>query len=261
MPVTEIPEAGAPPDIAAMYADMRRCMRVPVVNLIYRTLATMDGALPWVWAALRPAALSGALDESARRLADAVPRIDLGHMTVAAADRAGVLHVVEGYNRGNSLNLVGLIAVRRLIEPPHAPARAVPTAPAPDSAPPPLPRILKLAELEPTVAAKVEAIAALHGTGGIVPSIYLHLAHWPAFLVAACERITPHVADGSVARACENAVVLARAETDRLLPRLGAPGAPPPAHAVEMAQAIELYTSRLIPQLLPVGLSLAAALR
>jgi hypothetical protein len=261
MQVKEIPEANAPPDIAALYADMRRCMQLPVVNLIYRTLATMDGALPWVWAALRPAALSGALDASAKSLTDAVPRIELAATTVPEADRDGILHVVDGYNRGNSLNLVGLMAVKRLLTPPHASARAAPATLAPDSAPPPLPRILKLSELQPEIARKVEAIAALHGTGGIVPSIYLHLAHWPQSLLAVCERIAPHVADGSVARACEAAVVLARAETDRLLPSLGAPGAPPPAHTAQMDQAIDLYTSRLIPQLLPVGLSLASALR
>jgi hypothetical protein len=261
MQVNEIPETSAPPDIAALYADMRRCMQLPVVNLIYRTLATMDGALPWVWAALRPAALSGALDASAKRLTDAVPRIELAAMTVPEADRAGILHVVNGYNRGNSLNLVGLIAVKRLIQPPHAPARPAPGALAPDTAPPPLPRILKLSELQPDIARKVEAIAALHNTGGVVPSIYLHLAHWPQSLLAVCEHIAPHVADGSVARACEAAVGIARTETDRLLPSLGAPGAPPPAHAAAMEQAIDLYTSRLIPQLLPVGLSLASALR
>jgi len=259
--VTEIPEAGAPPDIAALYVDMRRTMRVPLVNLIYRTLATMDGALPWVWAALKPAALSGALDASAKRLTDAVPRIALSPITARESDRAGIMHVVEGYNRGNSLNLVGLLAVKRLLATPYAPARPAHVASAPGSAPPSLPRILKLAELDPAVARKVEEIAALHGTGGIVPSIYLHLAHWPAFLLAVCERIAPHVADGTVARACDASVAIARAESERLVPALGAPGAPPPAHAAAMEQAIDLYTTRLIPQLLPVGLSLATALR
>src|SRR6266542_6127978 len=52
MRLHEIPESEAPTDIAVIYADIRRCMRLPLVNLIYRHLATMPDVLPWVWGAV-----------------------------------------------------------------------------------------------------------------------------------------------------------------------------------------------------------------
>ena len=53
-PVAAISEAGATGEIAALYGDIRATLGVPVVNLIWRHLATFPGALPWAWQSLRP---------------------------------------------------------------------------------------------------------------------------------------------------------------------------------------------------------------
>ena len=45
-PLPEVAERDAPPEIAAIYDEMRRFTRLPLVNLIYRHLASMPGALP-----------------------------------------------------------------------------------------------------------------------------------------------------------------------------------------------------------------------
>ncbi|MDB5374679.1 MAG: hypothetical protein JWP04_3321, partial [Belnapia sp.] len=61
MTLAEVREAAAPPEIAAIYAALRAASGVPLVNLIYRHLATMEGVLPWVWAAIRPPLEDGSL--------------------------------------------------------------------------------------------------------------------------------------------------------------------------------------------------------
>ena len=46
-PVPVITEAEATGNIAALYADIRTTLGVPVVNLIWRHLAVFPDGLPW----------------------------------------------------------------------------------------------------------------------------------------------------------------------------------------------------------------------
>jgi hypothetical protein len=46
-PVPAITEAAATGETAAIFADIRQVLGVDVVNLIWRHLATIEGALPW----------------------------------------------------------------------------------------------------------------------------------------------------------------------------------------------------------------------
>ena len=52
-PVPAVIEA-ATGETAEIFADIRRVLGVEVVNLIWRHLATIPGALPCVWGMLRP---------------------------------------------------------------------------------------------------------------------------------------------------------------------------------------------------------------
>ena len=47
-------ESDAKGEIAEIYADIRKVLGTSVVNLIWRNLATMPGALPWTWSTVRP---------------------------------------------------------------------------------------------------------------------------------------------------------------------------------------------------------------
>jgi len=69
MTLAEIREDGAPPEIAALYAELRQATGVPLVNLIHRHLATLPGVLPWVWQAIRPPLEDGRLAGARERLA------------------------------------------------------------------------------------------------------------------------------------------------------------------------------------------------
>ena len=48
-PVPAVTEAAATGETAAIFADIRQVLGVDVVNLIWRHLATIEGALPWAW--------------------------------------------------------------------------------------------------------------------------------------------------------------------------------------------------------------------
>src|SRR3954469_15718764 len=110
MPTAALPElreAEAPPDIAAIYAALRRASGVPLVNLIHRHLATLPGVLPWVWQAIRPPLEDGRLAGARDRLgggAPLPPTRPLPAGALDAAERADVAALVETYNRGNLTN-------------------------------------------------------------------------------------------------------------------------------------------------------------
>ena len=53
-PVSAIREDEATETIASIFADIRETLNVEVVNLVWRHLATMPGALEWVWGTLKP---------------------------------------------------------------------------------------------------------------------------------------------------------------------------------------------------------------
>src|SRR5919107_6363699 len=102
----EIAERDAPPEIAAIYDEMRRFTRLPLVNLIYRHLATVPGALPWAWGLLRPAFADGSLDAAAGRIHAAVSlpqvepvppdKLDTAGLSLAELEQAW--QVIAAYN-------------------------------------------------------------------------------------------------------------------------------------------------------------------
>ena len=67
-PVPAITEAAATGEVAKIFGDIRRVLAVDVVNLIWRHLATLDGALPWAWTTLRPLYVDGTIAAEARAL-------------------------------------------------------------------------------------------------------------------------------------------------------------------------------------------------
>ena len=261
----EIREGEASPEIALIYADIRRCMRLPLVNLIYRHFATLPGVLPQIWGLVRAMILSGELETALLRMYRDLPIPQLtpfDESTIGRLDhldQATIRRVLQAYNRGNGLNLNALTAInlghrqQRLGIPEIAEA-------VPDFEAPPLPRLLRLAELDRKTANQLAHIALLHDGGpGVVPSLYLHLAHWPEFLAATCSRIEPLLNDGSIERARRAAVDIARAKAERLLLIFlhGTTSVKLPEQAVG---TLDLFVNRVIPEMIPVGLAVETAL-
>ena len=271
----EIPEHEAPPDIAALYEDIRRVTALPVVNLIYRHFATLPGVLPWVWGLVRPALRCEQTDEALRRISAAqrLPALrelsgDLGKLgDLGAADGQAVAAVLDVYNRGNLLNLVNLNAVRIVLE---RNGRAEATVSSPRDAeraerplPGPIPPLPKLAELSDEAGSLVRSLAALHAAagGGVVPSLYLHLAHWPRFLAAVQPPIREMITGGELERARSDLQHLAVEEANKLAQGMK-PDRPAPADQVEpLRRALDIFAGRLIGEMAVVGHVLRQALR
>src|SRR5260370_1671314 len=58
--VPSVREEEAAGEIGEIFADIRKVLGTSVVNLIWRNLATMPGALPWTWSTVRPLYLGAA---------------------------------------------------------------------------------------------------------------------------------------------------------------------------------------------------------
>ena len=263
----EIREGDAPPEVAHIYEDIRRCMRLPLVNLIYRHFATLPDVLPRVWGLVRAMMLSGELDAALGRMNRELPIPQLASFEpsmladLGKDNQVAIRRVIETYNRGNGLNLIALTAIDLGVRQRRLRALEFMFSEAqPDHKGLPFPWLLKFAELAPKTADQVANIARLHGSGsGVVPSLYLHLANWPEFLIAVGSRIGPLLKDGSIEHARRTAVEFAYIEAEGLV--LTLPSGPVIAELPEQAiSTLERFIRQVIPEMLLIGLALENAL-
>src|SRR6476646_4986444 len=116
--VSAIVEADARGETTEIFADIRKVLGTSVINLIWRNLATMPGALPWTWSTVRPLYLGAApLHAEAVRRGIAPPEWpDFSADTLLAAgieesDRGIIRNVLDSYQYTNALALVVLSAL------------------------------------------------------------------------------------------------------------------------------------------------------
>jgi hypothetical protein len=170
-----------------------------VVNLIWRNLATMPGALEWTWSTVRPLYLGDApLHAEAVRRTIALPEwpgFSTDTLRAAGVDEGEcrlIRNVLDSYQHTNALALVVLSALLAHYDP--RPTAAVAAA---DSAP--TPSIHRIPELPPMDALDPEAAALvgeLNGFGEdtepqLIASMYRHLAYWPAYLALVRTMLAP----------------------------------------------------------------------
>lgn len=240
-PVPAVREADARGETAEIFDDLRRTVGVPVVNLVWRHFATIPGALPFAWQAVKPAYVSGsvALEADALRAGlplpatIRLPRFLLDSVGVGEEQRAGILGVLDAYHRSNAMNFVALSALLEHLDgrTPQSvgSAEAEPVSASEASlGPERLPHLLTLAEMTPATRDLVLACNELgeRDEGRILASMYRHLAHWPAFLALSWTVVAPLDADGRLRGAIEQGIAEGRRRGRRLVPEL-APPAPP----------------------------------
>jgi hypothetical protein len=216
-PVDAISEADARGDVAELYADIRATLGVPVVNLVWRNLATIDGALPWAWSAVRPAYVSGAVDHHAGRLKagirlpalEAIPGEVLSCLGLAPAQQRSIRQVLDSYDRSNPMNWLALSALLLTTETdgPDAGAGAASEAPAGaladsgfDFTLPALPALDELDAATRALVLRLNALDAEH-PDAILASMFRHLAHWPAVLALLWAQLAPLATDGRLRQA------------------------------------------------------------
>jgi hypothetical protein len=183
---SEITETEAPDNIREIYTDIRACLGAPMVNLVYRHMATIPGCLEWAWGTLRPLFASGMIPELATRIRRDVnfpTTVPIARAALAGMDQAAIAATLDGYNHANPMNLIALEVLRLSLA--HGPEGTVPNSetPLPAEAPK-LPAMVDPASADAEIA-RLLNILARQGTGvdgGVVPSLYRHLAHWPDLL-------------------------------------------------------------------------------
>jgi hypothetical protein len=107
--------------------------------------------------------------------------------------------------------------------------------------------------------ALVQGLADRHGPaesrGGVVPSLYLHLAHWPALLAALPGWLEPLLEPPALAAARDLAVAAGRREAAALGLAADSAGFPQ-EQAPAVRAALGRFTGQVIPGMVPLGLAL-----
>jgi len=238
--LTEIAEAGASGGVVATYADIRATLGLPVVNLVYRHLASEPGRLEALWADVAPALRDPAAERLATEVAAAVPALAVAAIPATALGAAGVdaralrdlAVTLDAYDRGNAVNLLAIIALLDgVATSARPPAAGRVTAPAANgAAPPALPPMVDLDVLDPAARALVEEMsAAVSGPARplLVPSLFRHLTRPPALLPLAWTVLQGPLGTAAFAAAAGRVADTARAAAASLpagVPRADDPG-------------------------------------
>lgn len=202
----ELAVENATGNVKNIYVSIEAALGVRLVNLVYRHLATVPGALEWAWSTVGPVFQSGVFAERAQLLG-AVG--DVAMTDSVSFDQAGlsdgegsrVIETLEAYNRANPMNALSLRVIALALEagrPAEAGGLAV-------EMPGELPTLLPMAPLDglpPSTMDILYRLAALT-TGqnrGLVPSLFRHFTAWPALLAALADWLEPLAADGEIER-------------------------------------------------------------
>ena len=240
--VPSVREEDAAGEIAAIFADIRKVLGTSVVNLIWRNLATMPGALPWTWSTVRPLYL-GAAPRHAEAVRRTIALPDLPAFSEDTLLAAGILppdqiiirQVLDSYQYTNALALVVLSALLAHFEPkPSEPMQPADIAPKPSGVK--IPELPPVDALDPEVA---RLVAELNGFGEdtqpkLIASMYRHLAYWPAYLALVRTMLVPPHADGRLLALTNATRALGHAHGQTLAAQLN-PSAPPDTLASALA--------------------------
>ena len=250
-PVATITEADATGEVADLYADIRATLGVPVVNLIWRHLAVMPGALPWAWEALKPLYASGAVAAQAAALRAGLKVPVLAGLSAPALGAAGLVMddlsriamILNSYERSNAMNLVALGALLARLEGTEASAgEAVPGAPAEQPVEGNMPPLLTLDAMAPDVRALVEDINRIGRRDEILASMYRHLANWPPYLALVHALIAPFDAEGRLEPLIQGVIAEGRGRAGQIAGDLTTPENTPDAKVqAEMCAALSLF--------------------
>lgn len=265
-PVPAIPERSAAGEIAAIFADIRQVLAVEVVNLIWRHLATIEGALPWAWSSLRPVYVDGTVAREAAALhaeldLPAIPKVPSEVFTTLGLqvdDLVAIRGILSAYNRTNAMAQIALCAlmsrlngdVESGVDDEDTPTPRAPSDRWTDISLPQLPR---LADLPNETAGLVTALNDF-GTNRprpILASMYRHLAHWPPYLGLIWALVAPLDADGRLRRWIADGQGQAQRHAMRVAGRLTAP-LPDPKLAMAMRSAIEPFAGDVIARMVVI---------
>ena len=266
--LTEVSTDAARGETARIFDEIRRLTAGPLVALIYRHLASHPGALEALWQGIGPLLAGGELQEQAWGCArDAwvgpVPSLVGAMPAIDTREMARAIDVIDAYNRANPVNYM-IVCVVRAAQSAGAggpvPRRSVAvwTPPPRSGAIAPIPA---MAELPSAVRALVDSFAkaAAPGAPMLVPTLYRHLAHWPALLEVVAREVQPRLAQAVFAPAIRAFQTAIAAAATALVARHGL-GADPLLATPAMNEVFGRF-GEVIPEMVVVGSFLRRLLR
>lgn len=264
--LAELAERDASGEKAQIYAEIRRLGGVPMVALIFRHLATLPGAIEWMWAAVGPVWRQGLLQEEAWQIArrapiEPLPPIPREALAVLGVDAAGIAEahiVLKAYNRANPENLLTVLCLLQLLAGGTAAQALAARDWQPPTAPAPLVPMGDVAAMPPQIVQLLDLVATAGDAGGprVVQSLYRHFFHRPQFLALAVTLIVARLRDGSIEHAAKATQTEMAAAAARLIRHMSAPPAPHPL----MRAPLERFGGGVIAQMIVVGALLERAL-
>lgn len=272
MSILAIDEAAATGDTAALFADIRATLGVGVVNLIWRHLATIEGALPWAWSAVRPLYVEGVIEAEAEHLRERMRLLDLPRVPVEALEAvgldevalSGVDTVLRTYDRSNTMNLLALSALLAGLDGNVASGGQVSGGRA-GGVEGALPKLLCESDVAPGTWALVLRLNMLgeRDEGRVLASMYRHLAHWPGVLAVAWLLLSPADADGSLSGVIADNLATAKARARTLAGRLQPSAAAdlPLTRRAAARKAITLFVDHPIGKMVSICRMLRSAIR
>lgn len=189
----ELHEDQASGRIAAIYDEIRRFSGVPYVSSLQRYLATMPGVLEWAWDAVRPALVSGVIQETGWRLARDVRIAAAGPMPVNA-DKATIRTIAQNFVRVSPVNLMTGACLARLLTGAAPAGAGFPGTWTPPAMLPPMPGNADPALLDPATRAVLERFTTTVDGSPFIPALYRQLAHFPAVLAWLADELGPRFA-------------------------------------------------------------------
>ena len=263
-PISAISENDATGEIAEIYNDIRTALGNGIVNLIWRHLATIDGALPWVWQAVKPLYVSDVLKTEASLLCESIilpevnafPEAVLGVLNISNQDRHIIQNILDSYNKGNAFNLLALSALTA------SPADRKKNVTANQNFAEDI-NIPELVSLDSMSAQTKSLVLLLSEIGAaedsnIIPSLYRHLAYWPNFLCLAWNTLVSLNASGQLKSMTNLTHNLAMDQGASIADSV-VWGAEPLTAAKAMI-AIDNFRISTISRMLPIGLILRKAI-
>lgn len=225
----ELAVENATGNIKDIYNAVEAALGVRLVNLVYRHLATVPGALEWAWGTVGPVFQNGKFAERATALGSAgeMPAsVDTSMDTAVSLRLAGlseddgnrVVETLNAYNRANPMNALSLRVIAMALE---AGRPALWQAPVPAQAGAAdtgkLSVLLPMASLDGLPPATMDILYRLAALTtdqdwGLVPSLFRHFTAWPALLTALADWLEPLAEKGAI----EQQVVHVSAKADEV---------------------------------------------
>ncbi|HVZ10732.1 hypothetical protein [Rhodopila sp.] len=234
----ELPESTASGRIAAIYQEVRVFSGVPYVSSMQRYLATLPGVLEWAWDAMRPALVSGVVQQTAWRLArsarlESPPPADTVVSGLSAGDVAAIRTIAANFVRVSPVNLMTGACLRLLLTGTKPAGGGFVGGWTPPPMLPPMPGNVDPAALPAAERAVLMRFATEMNGAAFVPALYRQLAHWPAVLAWLADALEPLLHAEPTVAAGARLRAEARDAAAGIVARLpGLPGTDPPDSAM-----------------------------